>query len=121
VLIFCPLARELARKNRPGAYSDKAVRSGFIYAPDAFSVVGKERRNDLGAILGREAFDGFTVCIEEELGEVPFDAGAAQQPRKCGGGVAEERISCIAIHVDFFRQGKADTEVQLAEGFNFLV
>lgn len=65
--------------------------------------------NLLRGILGREALDRLTVRIEKKLGEIPFDAGTAQQTGKSGNPRAE-------IVASAFLQSNSFVCAQLPEG-----
>src|SRR6056297_576516 len=64
---------------------------------------------------GRVALDDFTLAVNQELGEIPLDAGTAQG---AAGGcleVLEQRVGIAAVDVDLAEHGEGDAVVELAE------
>src|SRR5690606_210655 len=70
---------------------------------------------------GSKALDVRAIRADQELGEVPLDALAAQQAGRTPLELGEQRMCVRAIHFQLAEQGEADAEADRAEIGDFAV
>src|SRR5215218_4877699 len=99
----------------------------YSSAPDApTGALGGEEGLDvaldvLGSGRRAVALDDVALGVDQELGEVPLDLGAAEQPGLLGLEPPVERVRVVAVDLDLGEQRERHAVVALAERGGLLV
>src|SRR5438067_11247124 len=63
--------------------------------------------------------NGFTLTIDEEFREIPFDGFGSEDTRFCGLQIVIDWMSVRSIHIDLGKKWKRHAVLQVAERLNF--